>query len=256
MSTIRVRPLLENVTNDHDSECKVCPICWEIPCKDILVLPCNHTFCLPCIDEVIFKRKFGLNGRIFNMSKDTLCPVCRQNIFGPSLSLPRMLKRLISETNYLNKCIRTNVDRERIAISLLNEWKEMKWHFKFLQTGPNKVNTLDSIAEMEIGKVLLCIKNWESARDSFEKSIKLDPELHDMEIDDYDYDSSYWFGVLLENAHYGLMRCNSETPPWKLVPSYIVFFYSCVNLISKAWKLVKSMCKLFLNRFKRKVHPT
>ncbi len=64
-----------------------CSVCLEPLGLNHKVLPCQHTFCLPCLEDIVKKRKGEL-----------LCPECRTLVDIPIDSLPSnvILNRLLS----------------------------------------------------------------------------------------------------------------------------------------------------------------
>ena len=73
-------------------ECSVCLESLDLHHK---VLPCQHTFCLSCLEDVIAKKK---SGNLEDKAVLFLCPECRYEVTTPVSSLPTnvILNRILS----------------------------------------------------------------------------------------------------------------------------------------------------------------
>ena len=61
--------VLDYVMDDDN----ICPVCWDT-FKFPKLLPCKHTFCLPCLHEFVE----GLQGK-----SNLVCPLCREPCYVP-----------------------------------------------------------------------------------------------------------------------------------------------------------------------------
>ena len=78
-----------------------CSVCLEPLGSQHRVLPCQHTFCLPCLEDLAAKKKRGgvsssKNEGVTNVL--FLCPECRAEVTTPIQNLPTnvILNRLLS----------------------------------------------------------------------------------------------------------------------------------------------------------------
>ncbi|XP_048399812.1 E3 ubiquitin-protein ligase SH3RF2-like isoform X2 [Stegostoma tigrinum] len=78
-----------------------CPVCFERLDATAKVLPCQHTFCKPCLQ------------RIFNARKELLCPECRTPVTCGIEELPinLLLVRLLDGIKYGQSNVRITPDR-------------------------------------------------------------------------------------------------------------------------------------------------
>ena len=84
-----------------------CSVCLEPLGSQHRVLPCQHTFCLPCLEDLVAKHK-KLQGGVAASSQGGvasnvlfLCPECRAEVTTPIQNLPTnvILNRLLSGIN-------------------------------------------------------------------------------------------------------------------------------------------------------------
>lgn len=59
----------------HEDVITTCPICCET-LKDPRLLPCQHTFCLPCLQRLAHRKQSDLASEI-------TCPLCRATVAAP-----------------------------------------------------------------------------------------------------------------------------------------------------------------------------
>ena len=83
-----------------------CSVCLEPLDSSHRVLPCQHTFCLACLEDLASKQK--LKGVAEDPNEPHplfLCPECRAEIYTPISSLPTnvILNRILSGLNQPNK---------------------------------------------------------------------------------------------------------------------------------------------------------
>ena len=62
-----------------------CSVCLEPLGADHRVLPCQHTFCLTCLEDLEAKRR---QGRVDDNAVLFLCPECRAEVHTPISTLP------------------------------------------------------------------------------------------------------------------------------------------------------------------------
>ena len=76
-------------------ECSVCLESLDLHHK---VLPCQHTFCLSCLEDVIAKNKKSGGNQVDKAGVLFLCPECRYEVTTPVSSLPTnvILNRILS----------------------------------------------------------------------------------------------------------------------------------------------------------------
>ncbi|XP_062594830.1 uncharacterized protein LOC134256197 [Saccostrea cucullata] len=67
---------MDEQQQQNDSNCPVCAYQFSTPDKVPKILPCSHTFCSPCIDNIIAATPS-------NSDSSVKCPICRQGVFIP-----------------------------------------------------------------------------------------------------------------------------------------------------------------------------
>ena len=84
--------------SDHLSYLLECSVCLESLGLDHKVLPCQHTFCLSCLEDLAAKRKGVAEGKPDVLF---LCPECRYEVTTPISALPTnvILNRILSGLN-------------------------------------------------------------------------------------------------------------------------------------------------------------
>ena len=95
-SSVTATPASKGSVTETLSDLLECSVCLESLDLHHKVLPCQHTFCLSCLEDVIAKKKSG------NLEVDKgvlfLCPECRYEVTTPVSSLPTnvILNRILS----------------------------------------------------------------------------------------------------------------------------------------------------------------
>ena len=97
-STAQLGSMSGGVSTDHLSYLLECSVCLESLGLDHKVLPCQHTFCLSCLEDLATKRKGVAEGETAILF---LCPECRYEVTTPILALPTnvILNRILSGLN-------------------------------------------------------------------------------------------------------------------------------------------------------------
>ena len=79
-----------------------CSVCLEPLGSEHRVLPCQHTFCLPCLEDLVAKKKpKSVANTEGGVTVLFLCPECRAEVTTPIQNLPTnvILNRLLSGLN-------------------------------------------------------------------------------------------------------------------------------------------------------------
>lgn len=67
---------MDEQQQQDDSNCPICAYQFSTPDKVPKILPCSHTFCSPCIDNIIAATPS-------NSDSSVKCPICRQDVYIP-----------------------------------------------------------------------------------------------------------------------------------------------------------------------------
>ena len=101
-------------------ECSVCLESLDLHHK---VLPCQHTFCLSCLEDVIAKNKKSGGNQVEKAGVLFLCPECRYEVTTPVSSLPtnvilnRILSGLQTTTQQTTTSSTTSATPQNLGIS-------------------------------------------------------------------------------------------------------------------------------------------
>ena len=87
--------------SDTLSDLLECSVCLESLGSDHKVLPCQHTFCLSCLEDLAAKKQKGGAGEAEGVVVLFLCPECRYEVTTPISTLPTnvILNRILSGLN-------------------------------------------------------------------------------------------------------------------------------------------------------------
>jgi len=94
-TSVTATPASKGSVTETLSDLLECSVCLESLDLHHKVLPCQHTFCLSCLEDVIAKKK---SGNEEDKAVLFLCPECRYEVTTPVSSLPTnvILNRILS----------------------------------------------------------------------------------------------------------------------------------------------------------------
>ena len=97
-TSVTATPASKGSVTETLSDLLECSVCLESLDLHHKVLPCQHTFCLSCLEDVIAKNKKSGGNQVEKAGVLFLCPECRYEVTTPVSSLPTnvILNRILS----------------------------------------------------------------------------------------------------------------------------------------------------------------